>query len=842
MATSFMKSGIKTNTLGLPVQSVDYNVKLTEEWQQGNMDFFESQATYQNAEKLRDLKKYRIVSGQLDLRDYQYAMDPLSLGMSKDDLYGSTAEITHYPIISRPVNTIVGERIKRPINFFVTSESDGSRNEYFRTKTELLTTYVTQKIQNNIYQSLVAQGIQPDAEDFPQQMQAKTPEEIQDYMVKDYTDIVEQVCTRILKNYWKKQNLENEFIDGFKRAVIVAKEFYHTYCIGGKNVYTENITDQEIFYHKSPSVKWVSEGQYAGFVRWLTTNSIIDKYGKSLKPEDIRNLEEHSTVGHVNGGISSRNGKLGISSIEYDTSTFKDSNGLAYDHYSNQYNYDGMLSDYYHNGGTSTSYMQNYGMNKVVKAYWKSLRKIGFLTYYDEDDIEQKTIVDGTYKVKTHLGEYVEWEYINEIWEGVKINDNIYVDVRRCPYQIFNPDQPEYTPLPIDGCTYNDTSTKPTSFVDLMMPWQELYNITAYELKKDLTSGLGHVMFMSIDHIPNIPGFSKEKWYYWAKEMKIAWVQQSKTSNYNQFSSQDMSFAQDIAAKMNLLDNIEQKLNSIGGFNEGRLGNAGNENTASQATQSLITSVNQTEYIFFKHFQLIQRVLNYALNISKQTIKNNDTLRNLFNDMEQQYLDDAILENITFAQTGVYLSNSGDDLRKKEGLNTLLQAAAQNGADLVDMADILLSDTISETRNILAKIRNKSNEQRQAEQQLQQQELDNQMKIAAEHEEKEDKRNEAKLRSNEEVAYIKTFGGRNASPEDDSNADSIPDVLQFEEFNLKAEEQANKIEAENRKNNLAEKKMLLDGALKKRDQDIVRENMANDLEISKIQSRAKNKK
>lgn len=826
---SFTRSGIRTNTLGLPVQSVDYSVKLTEEWQQQNMDFFESQATYQNVDKLHDLKKYRIVNGQLDIRDYQYAMDPLSLGMNKDDLYGSTEEITHYPIISRPINTIVGERIKRPVNFFVTSESAGSRNEYFRVKTDLLRSHVIQKIQNNVYNTLIAQGIQPDAEDFQNQVQAKTPEEIQDYMVKDYTDITEQVCSRILKNYWKKQSLENEFIDGFKRAVIVAKEFYHTYCIGGKNVYTENITDQEIFYHKSPSVKWVAEGQYAGFVRWLTSSTIIDRYGKGLKPKDIKNLEENSSPAYHVGPDR----RTGINSIDYNTSTYKNFTGETYDNFGNQFTYEGMLSDFYHNGGTSTSYMQNYGMNKVVKAYWKSLRKIGFLTYYDEDDIEQKTIVDGSYKVQTHLGEHVEWEYINEIWEGVKINDNIYTDVRRCPYQIFNPDQPEYCPLPIEGCTYNDTSSKPTSFVDLMMPWQELYNITAYELKKDLTSGLGHVMFMSIDHIPNIPGFSKEKWYYWAKEMKIAWVQQNKNSNYNQFSAQDMSFANDIIAKMNLLDNIQQKCDAMGGFTEGRLGNASQEGTASQATQSLVTSVNQTEYIFFKHFQLIQRVLNYALNISKQTISNSDTLRNLFNDMEQQYLDDAIIEQLPFAQVGVYISNSGEDLRKKEGLNTLLQAAAQNGADLVDMADILLSDTVSETRNILAKIRNKTNEQRQQEQQLKQQELDNQLQIAREAEEKEDARNEAKLRSNEEVAYIRTFGGRNASPTDDTNGDSVPDALQFEEFNLKAQDQAQRVEAEDKKTRLAEKKLLMDAALKKRDQDIALKNQENDLQIAK---------
>ncbi len=832
-----LKYGIATNSIGLPIQAVSNSVKRTDEWQHGCMDFFESMASYQTIDKLVDLKKYRLVNGDFDFKDYEFATDPLSLGMSKEDMYGSTDQIIHYPIISRPINAIVGERIKRPVNFMVVSESEGSRNEYFRVKTDLLRNYVVQTIQQRVQQSLINQGVKPDAKDFEQQVQAMMPDEIQDYMVKDYVDVVEQVANRILKNYWKKQSLENEFVDGFKRAVITAKEFYHTYCVGGKNVYTENISDQEIFYHKSPTVKWISEGQYAGFVRWLTPSSIIDKYAKNLKPEDVRSLEEMLSP-HVGVGP---NGKTGVNSITYDTSIYKTWTGETHDHLGiGSMTYQGMLEDYYQTGGMSSTYIHQYGLVRVVRAYWKSLRKIGFLTYYDEQDQEQLMVVDDSYKADVSKGEYVEWQYINELWEGTKINDSIYVDVRRCPYQILNLDQPEYCPLPIDGCTYNDTSAKPTSMVDLMKPWQELYNIVAYELKKDITVGLGHVLFMSIDHIPDIPGFSKEKWYYWAKELKIAWVQQSKKSNYNQFSAQDMSFANDIEAKMNLLERIKQECQQIAGFNEGRLGNATQEQTASQSQQSLVTSVNQTEYLFFKHFQLIQRVLSYALNLSKQTIKNNDTLRNLFNDMEQQYLDfDA--DKITNANLGVYLSNTSEDLRKKESLLQLLQAATQNGADIADMAEMLLSDTISETRNILMKLRKKTQQNQQAAQQQEQAKLQSDQQIAQMTQEKIDEREDKKLENNLEVAYIKTFGGKNASPEDDTNLDSIPDVLQYEEFGLKEKAHLAEVQAKNRELDLKEKDILVKANLKIKDQQLEKENMANDLQVAKLNAKNRSK-
>lgn len=833
---SNLKLSVATSPIGLPIQAVSTRVKNTFEWQKGNMDYFESQATLQTPDKLSDLKKYRLVNGDLDFRDYEFVTDPLSIGMQKEDLYGATDDIKHYPIISRPINTILGERIKRPVNFMVVSESAKSKNDYFRTKTDLLRSYVLNQIQQKVQNTLIQQGADPNSEEFQQQVQAKSPEEIQEYMVKDYNDVIEQACNRILKNYWKKQNLENEFVDGFKRAVITAKEFYHTYCVGGKNVYTENVTDQEIFYHKSPTVKWVADGQYAGFVRWLTPSSIIDRYAKSLKPEDIKKLDTMTSPTYE----PKHTGRIGPQGINYSTDIYKNWTGETFDHLGSGFSWEGFLGDFYQTGGMNSSYIQQMGLTKVVKAYWKSLRKIGFLTYYDESGMEQMTIVDENYKPRPELGEHVEWEYRNELWEGTKIGDDIYVDVKRCPYQIFDPDRPEYCPLPIDGCTYNDTSAKPTSLVDLMKPWQELYNIVAYELKKDLTSGLGHVMFMSIDHIPNIPGFSKEKWYYWAKEMKIAWVQSNRTSNYNQFSAQDMSFAQDIAAKMELLERIKQECNSIAGFNEGRLGNAGQEQTASQASQSLVTSVNQTEYLFFKHFQLIQRVLNYALNLSKQTIKNNDSLRNLFDDMEQQFLEiDA--QDIELASVGVYLSNTGEDLRKKESLGMLLQAAVQNGADMIDMADLLLADTVSEIRTISAKIRKKTQERFEQEQAANSQKIEAQKEIEANKLAQEDKHFYDKLQSDQEIAYIKTFGGRNASPTDDANADTIPDVLQFDEFNLKMQEFQHKQSSEQRKLDLEEKKAAADAMLKMRDQELTEKNMENDIRVAQINAKNRNK-
>ena len=110
-------------TFGLPPQTVSIATKESAEWKHNCMDFMDFQATAQNSERMNDLRKCRILSGDFDIRDYSYINDPLSkaaaqatdpnTGKQGKVTPGVTEKIKHYPIMVRPINTILGEYIKR---------------------------------------------------------------------------------------------------------------------------------------------------------------------------------------------------------------------------------------------------------------------------------------------------------------------------------------------------------------------------------------------------------------------------------------------------------------------------------------------------------------------------------------------------------------------------------------------------------------------------------------------------------------------------------------------------------------------------------------------------------
>jgi hypothetical protein len=823
------RSQIGTGPVSFPAQAVSQARKETAEWQQACMDHFDMQSASQSREKYDIWRNYRVASGDVDLKDYQYYTDPLSLGANKNKEYGTTFDIVHFPIMNAPLQTILGERIKRPINYTVKNETPRARNQEQRVKTDLLRDWVIGTINQSVQARVQQKGVDPKSQQGQQLTQQLTPEAIQDYMDKDYIDVAQQAGQRIIDAVYKDNVLDDEFVDGFRHATISAREFYHTYVCGGK-IKVKNLSPMDVFYHRSPSVKWISEGQFAGFRLYLTPSSVIDLFYDDLSYEDIQLME-----GLVNPAAKMMvtKGSNGVSSIHYDTATFSDFHGNMYEDRLRE-NLSDMIVDYQKYGDRS-NYFNTYGLIKVVKAYWKSYRKIGFLTYYDQNGKAQKTVVDDNYQPNKQLGEHVEWKVINQVYEGCKVDDNIYLPVRPYKDAIFDMDDLEYCPLPIEGCTYNDTHSKPISMVDLMKPINELYDIIAYELKKDMNSALGKVLFMSVDHIPDMPGFTQEKWYYWAKELKIAWVKQPPRggNTFNQFSAADMSFADQILAKMQTLSQLKAECEAFAGFSQSRIGSA-TGNTATETTQSAMASINQTEYYFFKHFKLAERILNYVLRLSRYVVREYDTYDYLFDDMELAYMKQSV-EGFGSDKLRLYISNTLEDLQNKQKLDGLLQLAVSNGADIMDAGDILLARTVSETKTIFQRLKRKQQEAQQAQQQHEKDLQDAQLAAKKDDQDFQLRKQREMLASQEEQTYIKTFGLQQDNMKD-TDGDGAPDVLEYHKFHAESEQANRKMLLEERKQYMSE--VFTGKELQQKDKEIA--NKRYDSEV-KLKVAAKNK-
>lgn len=775
-------------SISMPAQNVPATVKQSPEWQKANMDYFDNQANQQMEQKIRMLGNYRYLSNDIDQREeYGAYTDILGLGEKVKEQYGKTAKVEHFPICIRPFQTLLGEYIKRPLNYYVRNENPEARNEYYRVKGDMLFESVMAQVRARISRQLMAKGYDPESDEFEQEVQKIIPQRVQEYMDKDWVDTAEAVGQRILSNLWKKEGLDDVFLEGFKNAVITSTSFYHTYTVNGKTK-IHDIHPLDVFYHKSPSVRWVSEGQYAGYCLWLTVSSIIDMFYGKLTKEDMDKIYQH--VNPAGNGKAQWTGGNSSRQIHYDTETFSTASGQLNDRFVTN-ELQSMIAQHW-NTGTAHNYMGNYGLTKVVIAYWKSDFPLYFL--HDADGV--KTIVDENYKEEPLLGEWIENLPMQQIYQGVKIHDDIYLDVK--PYTDYPIDIEELEEqlLPIEGCVFNDTSSNPISMIDLMRPWNRLYDITADSLKKDMNSALGKVMLMSYDHMPNIPGFTKEKWLYWMRELRVMWIKQPKNgtaSMFNQFTSIDMSFAEQMRAKMDILERLKMECDAIGGFAPQRIAGGGSPSqTLGESRQQLVSSVNQTEYLFYKHSRLVGRVLNYALNLSKRNAKYYGYMRNLFDDMEQAFID--FDEDLSFSKLGVYVTNSLEDLSAREKLDAYISLAVSNGADMVDMADMILARTMGEMRNVMEKLRRSRQEsgqieqrQKEAETELKKYEIDTKAQVERE-----------KMKSNEKQTYMKTFAMQEENMKDTDDS-GIADVLEYETFIQERLTQAEEINLKKRK-------------------------------------------
>jgi hypothetical protein len=831
---------------GLPPQTVSVKEKQSEEWIQGCMRFMLNEARMHSKQKVDDLKKFKMLSDQYDYSDnHKWMLDPLNLGKDMEELYGAVDPIQHYPIINTPLNTILGERIGRTTQFFCVSEAPESRNEYYRQKGDMLFDQVHGTIMNNVAGELLReaqQSGQPIDQEVLQKIQQQAmqnmPPSVQDYMDTDYVDVTEKVHNRIIKSLMRRNDLETEFIEGFRIGTICGKEFYSFDVVNDK-LKIRNLSNFAVFYHKSASARWISESQFAGYRLFLTPSSIIDTCRDYLTLDDINRLEQKLNPATKAGGVNSL---TGIKSISYDTSVFADWHGNTFDNLNTSV-VSSMIDEFQLTGRSSWN-RSSFGLFEMVKAYWKTYRKVGVLEFFVEGDpIPQKTLVDEFYAPDTNAGEHVKWYYLNQVYQGTVIADDTILDVRPYPHQIFDENDPDYSPLPIEGTEYNNYNGQTMSLVDLMLPWAELYDITAHELKKDMKKALGKALFMSVDHIPDIPGFDMNRWMYWLKEFGIAWVGQGKAkSTFSHFSAQDMSFGEQMVAKMNMLDRIKMNCDSFAGFSQPRVAGTHNAPTQGQDQQKLESSFNQTEFWFWKHSKICERVLTLGLNIEKRLVKKRQDYTVLYDDLEQRYID-ADLDKATAENCGVYVINATKEITKREALRQMAAAAAGKNGVPEDMADIIIADTINEVNKVLKSMKRKREEAQQQQQQMEQAQMQQQKQMADEALAWEKEKLYATLQSEERQEYIRSFINQEDNLKD-TDLDQMPDILEQDKlFELSADNQR-KHQREMRKMDMEkaikDKELSIkdkEVAVKKEKNQIDLKNQANDLAIEKQRSR-----
>jgi len=820
------------------------------------MDYFANKA-YAEYVKNRDtfVKNYDLVKGILRMEDFYQEPEVKSFtDMLTADL-ALPAYVKHYSILTTPINELVGEISKRPDTFRVKAFDDDSKAEELEFKTGILQEYVIQQAKQKILEQASLSGQEIDEE----QLQQMTAEDVKDEL-DSYTSIAEKWANHVLTCQKAEFNIKEKSEDSFRDMLISAREFYHIYEDNSKTGFNVEVANpKNTWFLTTPDRKYISDptgraqGAYAaGMVNVMELSEIIETFPDITKEEidHLRSsLQDYGLINVRESNLGNDAISPGIDSVQYDTFDPLVLQTRMMIEGEMKENNDG-LQDFL----GLTSNVSSFGYKYVVvRAYWISKKKIGKLIYTDEMGNEQSILVDENYKsgtIPTQIS--LEWGWINQWYQGIKIGPDIY---HIKPYKLLN-----Y--CPIIGITHEVKNTEAKSLVDLMKPFQVIYNVCMNQLYKLLEKEVGKVQLMSIRHIP-IPkdGDAQDALDVWEMEARnrgVVFIDDSpenlkSPSSFNQFTSLDLTRTQEIQARYTLAQQIKNECWELIGMSRQRMGSISASESATGTQTAIQQSYSQTEPLFVAHEyvlgQLYQAIIDAALYV--ESAKPQSTLSYITSEGESAFVQ-VNGSDLKFRDLKVFLTNRPEDTQMFNELRQLAQPLMQNGGSLYDVIELYSTKSMRQMKKTFKTLRDKQEAMQQQQIQQQQQQIEQSGKIAqaqlAQAEQMkqqdiahEDYQNELDRINKKEIALINAES--KSGPLSDIDMSGTPDVL---ELNKLASDQSKamkdyemKMAQINSQNQQAVNKLEIEREKLK----VARENQANDLAVAKENAKGRaNKK
>jgi hypothetical protein len=822
------------------------------------MDYFANKA-YAEYVKNRDtfVKNYDLVKGILRAEDfYQEPQVKSFTEMLTQDLE-LPAYVKHYSIITTPINELVGEISKRPDAFRVKAFDDDSQSEELSYKTEILQNYVISTAKQKILEKLMMSGEDPSQMD-PEEIQQMSFDQVKDEL-DSYTSVAEKWANHVLTALKAEFVLKEKSEDAFRDMLISAREYYHIYEDNSKTGFNIEVANpKNTWFLTTPDRKYISDptgraqGAYAaGTVQVMELSEIIESIPDLTKEEidHLRSsLQDYGLINVRESNLGNPDVSPGIDSVTYDTydplvlqtrmvieSEMKENN-------------DG-LKDFL----GLTSNVSSFGYKYVVvRSYWLSKRKIGKLIYLDELGNEQSMLVDENYKSGTIPTEQsLEWGWVNQWYQGTKIGPDIY---HIKPFKLLN-----Y--CPIIGITYEVKNTEAKSLVDMMKPFQVLYNVCMNQLYKLLEKEVGKVYLTSIRHVP-VPkdGDAQDALDIWEMEARnrgVVFIDDSpenlkSPSSFNQFRDIDLTRTQEIQSRYTLAQQLKNECWELIGMTRQRLGSVSASESATGTNAAITQSYAQTEPIFVAHEyvlgQLYQAIIDAALYTESK--KPQSTISYITSEGESAFVQ-VNGTDLKFRDLKVFLTNRPEDKKMFDEIRSLSQAVLQNGGSLHDIIELYSTDSIRQMKRVFKDLKERQESLENQKMQMEQQKLEQQQQIAQSQMQQTEAIEQARVANEnynkeldrinkKEIAIISATGFGNV-PAEDVNQNAVPDVLEMSRF---ASEEAKaqrdyqtKISEIQSKQNLDMQKLQVE----REKLQVSRENMANDLQIAKENAKGRSK-
>lgn len=867
----------------LPPQMVSLRDKLPNKdgepskWAKETLNVLGRIARIQYNRKRKYLANYKLINGEFVSSEYfsenSEEFDLIN-EVEKDLEIPST--IRNYDIISQPFNTLVGELTELPDLFDIEGKGDMIESDRLKVKNKLFNEWFESEVKKKVLGELIQKGIDPNNPDAPQdeeqlqqlqQLQAEiqasiSPPEIEQFVKKSFRHKLETWGSTELQDQMVRFNIKKAQRTEFSDYLAVAERYRHIYSDAfGLKVETKNPLN--VFSHKSPEVEYVQDGDYAGFIEFMSLPAVVDRYGYLMSKKQLDKLQKQWRSAY-------RSDKL-EKTMDGSNINYLNPLGLPYQTslptLNRQFNEFAPWMDNVGNtpliilDETETSKITgngdfaNYGILTVIHAYWKSQKKIGKLYWINpETGIEEKLLVDETVHIPSYVKEVegnvlfqkedeintITWTWINEVWRGIKIDnyftntvltEPIYIDIKPNDLQFKGELYVYGAKLPIAGQYANNRNTKPTSLVDRLKPFQFFYNVLMNQCFHYLQTEILPFVVMDSKIIPKDKDWAGEnrveKWIELGQRLGITPVDTS-LENTKGEGSQGGQYPREvnldrssrIAARLQMANAIRQLALEQVGISQQRLGDVKSSETATGINQSISRSYTQTNSWFESFFDCEREILQMQIDAAQYLQSKKLDVGNV---EINSFVTDGLLEinnnDFNLYNLHVYVYKSQEERRKLQYAQKLAEMNTTN----TPMSERILMGTSNDVKDIVQKL--KETEAKQEEQIKQQQSIEQQKIQAAEKQAQEQREFDKEQNQLDRIydlykAQIQAFGYSNEAAADSDN-NGVKDMLEFaklrnqlniavskneldaniktQEMNLKKEAEVNKLQNEREK-------------------------------------------
>lgn len=839
-----------------PDQFLSETQKKDPDWIKDTMDYFSTRAYAAYARNKSSFSKnYELMKGILTRADFYEEPEVKSFVEILEADVDLPAYVKHYSIITTPINELVGEMSKRPDTYKVKAFDDDSRSEELSYRTEILQNLVLSKVREKVIASAKQQGIELSDEEEEQLTLEKAKEDID-----DYTSVAEKWGNKVLTALKAEFNMKELSEEAYRDLLVSTREFFHIYEDNSKlgfDIVVEN--PKNVWYLIGPDKKYVSDpsgrarGAFAGgTIHVMELSEIIEAFPDLTKEEidHLRKVAQDDGLVDVRESNYGRDVTPGIESITYDTYDPLVVQTRAIIESELREHSDG-IEDFLNLPSSASSFGYRY---VVVRAYWLSKKKIGRVQYIDEMGNVESLLVDEYYKsgtIPTQIS--LEWGWANQWMQGAKIGPTVY-HVK--PYKLLS-----Y--FPIIGMVHEIKNTEARSMVDLMKPYQVLYNICLNQLYRLLEKEIGNVASINVRRIPKLKDGDDQDaldvWEAEARERGVVFDDDSPENTKAPVSNQsvakniDLTRTNEIQSRYNLAVQLKNECWELVGMSKQRLGQISATETATGTNTAIQQSYSQTEPLFVAHEyimgQLYQAILDAAQYIESH--KETSTVSYITSEGESSFIqvngDDLKLRDLK-----VFPTNRPEDTQMFNEIRLLAQAVLQNGGSIYDIVEMYSTKSLREMKRSFKELRDKQLQMQEEAQKLEQAKLQQNEEIAkAQLEEQKYEAEQKRIDENynkemdrlnkKEIAIIQATGFGKVGSED-IDQDNIPDA--FEVSKLAQERNKTNSERDIKLKELASKREVDLEKLKveKEKLQVERENQKNDLAIARENAKGRAKK